>query len=343
VSQNTYRAVQATGAGQLRLIDLPILPPATGQVLIAVEACGICNSDSVTVDGTFPGIVFPRVPGHEVVGRIQELGEGVSAWRVGQRVGVGFLAGRCGQCSACRHDDTVNCENQPISGVHVDGGYAELMLANQNALIAIPDELEPRDAAPLLCAGVTTFRALRNSPARAGDLVAIQGLGGLGHLALQFARRMGFRTVAVARGQQQAHLSRAFGAHQHIDSEAEDPAASLRAMGGARVIVATASDLSNVSALLPGLGRHGRLVVLGAGPALIEVDAVGLSFGEHSLSGSNSGSRGDIEDTLEFSLLQDIRATIETAPVEDAARAYARMMRGEARFRMVLTMEPRIG
>ncbi|HEY3254563.1 MAG TPA: alcohol dehydrogenase catalytic domain-containing protein, partial [Polyangiaceae bacterium] len=210
MNQQTYRAVQAVGAGKLQLVELPVVPPGPGQVRIAVEACGICHTDSITIEAGFPGVVYPRVPGHEVVGRIHALGAGVTGWALGQRVGVGFLAGRCGHCRACRHGDSVNCENQLISGVHLDGGYAELMLASQHALVAIPDELEAPDAAPLLCAGVTTFRALRNSPARAGDLVAIQGLGGLGHLALQFARRMGFRTVAIARGQQKAHVAKAF-------------------------------------------------------------------------------------------------------------------------------------
>lgn len=338
MNQQTYRAVQAVGAGKLELVDLPVVSPAAGQARIAVEACGICHTDSVTVEGTLPGIVYPRVPGHEVVGKILEIGAGVSGWGVGQRVGVGFLAGRCGRCPACRHDDSVNCERQPISGIHLDGGYAEQMLAHENALIAIPDELESRDAAPLLCAGVTTFRALRNSPARAGDLVAIQGLGGLGHLALQFARRMGFRTVAIARGQQKANLAKAFGAHRYIDSDTEDAAATLQSLGGARVIVSTVSDPSRMSVLLPGLGRRGRMVVLGAGAAPIEVGTTGLLFGEHSLAGSNTGSPGDIEDALDFSLLQDIRASIETVPLEDAPRAYARMMRNEARFRIVLTI-----
>jgi D-arabinose 1-dehydrogenase-like Zn-dependent alcohol dehydrogenase len=333
----TYRALQATGAGRLELVDLPVRAPGAGEVRLRVEACGVCHTDVVTLQASFPGLELPRVPGHEVVGRIDALGAGVSDWKIGQRVGVGFLGGRCGRCNSCRSGDFVNCERQLLTGIHRDGGYAEVMLADQNGLVAIPSELSSVEAAPLLCAGVTTFNALTRSRARAGDLVAIQGIGGLGHLAVQYARRMGFHTVAVARGAEKADLAKALGAHVYIDSDAEDPAAALQALGGAQVVLSTVSNPTAMSQMLAGLGRRGQLMVVGAGPEPMPVSTFGLLFGERSIAGSNTGSPFNIEDSLKFSVLQEVRARIETVPLEDAARAYNRMLKNEARFRMVLT------
>src|SRR6058998_4133588 len=235
----TYKAVQATQPGKLELVEKPIVEPAFGQVRIRVEACGVCHSDALTVEGGFPGLTYPRVPGHEVIGKIEAIGPGVQGWKEGQRVGVGFMGGHCGHCESCRRGDFVNCQNQPISGVHSDGGYAEMMIAQASGLAAIPDDLIPTEAAPLLCAGLTTFNGLRNSKARPGELVAIQGVGGLGHLGIQFARRMGLQVAAIARGREKEKLTIELGAHSYIDSEAEDAAATLQRLGGAKVILAT--------------------------------------------------------------------------------------------------------
>jgi len=338
MSAATYRAVQATGGGTLKLVERPLPTPGVGQVLMTVEACGVCHTDALTVEGGFPGLTYPRVPGHEVVGRIAAVGAQVAPqWRVGRRVGVGFLSGRCGECDSCRRGDFVNCAHQPLTGIHFDGGYAEAMVAHQHGLIALPEEFGAVDAAPLLCAGITTFNALRKSLARPGELVAIQGVGGLGHLGIQFARRMGFRTAAIARGGGKKTMALELGAHHYIDSAAEDPAASLQALGGASVIVATASSPASMGPLIGGLKSQGRLVIVGAGAEPLEVNVSGLLFGEHSIAGSNTGTPVETEDMLNFSLLQDIRARIETVPLTQAAEGYARMMRNEARFRMVLT------
>src|SRR5271154_6792898 len=243
----TYRAVEVQRPGQFAVVSKPLQGPGPDQVRIRVEACGVCHSDSATVDGLLPGITFPRVPGHEVVGRIDALGQGVSGWKIGQRVGVGFLGGHCGQCQSCRRGDFVNCSNQPVSGAHFDGGYAEVMMAFPNGLVAIPDGLSSVDAAPLLCAGLTTFNALRRSSAKPGDLVAIHGIGGLGHLGVQYAAHMGFRVVAIARGVEKEQLAKKLGAHHYIDSSAGDPGAALKALGGASLILATASDSKAMS------------------------------------------------------------------------------------------------
>jgi D-arabinose 1-dehydrogenase-like Zn-dependent alcohol dehydrogenase len=332
----TYRAVQVTKPGRLEVVEREVAAPPPGKVRIRVEACGVCHSDALTVEGLFPGVRYPRVPGHEVVGTIDALGEGVSGWKVGQRVGVGFLGGHCGRCSPCRRGDFVNCQNQPISGVADDGGYAEVMIADERALAAVPAELAPADAAPLLCAGVTTYNALRNSPARPGDLVAVQGIGGLGHLAVQFASRMGFRVAAVARGEEKQPLARQLGAHHYIDSQAGDPAAALQALGGASVILATVTSGKAMAALIGGLRARGRMIVVGASPDPIEVAPAQLLFGTRAVEGALTGSPLDSEDTLAFSVLEGIRPRIETAPLEAAAEAYGKMMRNEARFRMVL-------
>jgi D-arabinose 1-dehydrogenase-like Zn-dependent alcohol dehydrogenase len=333
----TYKAVEVTAPGNLRIVERPIPEPDKGQVLIRVEACGICHTDSLTVEGQFPGLSFPRVPGHEVAGRIEAVGSGASAWSAGQRVGVGFFGGYDGHCELCRRGDFINCKNLTVSGISVDGGYAEMMLADANAVVSLPDSLKAVDAGPLLCAGVTTYNALRNAPLRSGDLVAVQGVGGLGHLGIQFARRMGFRTVAIARGIEKEKLARELGASSYINAETEDPAAALQSMGGAKVILATAASSLSMGPLIAGLAPRGRLVVVGASAEPIQVDAVQLLFGARSIEGSLTGTAIDIEDTLAFSVAQNVRPIIEMVPLEHAAEAYARMMRNEARFRIVLT------
>ena len=333
----TYKAVEVTAPGNLRIVERPIPEPDKGQVLIRVEACGICHTDSLTVDGQFPGLSFPRVPGHEVAGRIEAVGSGASAWSAGQRVGVGFFGGYDGHCELCRRGDFINCKNLTVSGISVDGGYAEMMLADANAVVSLPDSLKAVYAGPLLCAGVTTYNALRNAPLRSGDLVAVQGVGGLGHLGIQFARRMGFRTVAIARGIEKEKLARELGASSYINAETEDPAAALQRMGGAKVILATAASSRSMGPLIAGLAPRGRLVVVGASAEPIQVDAVQLLFGARSIEGSLTGTAIDIEDTLAFSVAQNVRPIVEMVPLEHAAEAYARMMRNEARFRIVLT------
>jgi 2-desacetyl-2-hydroxyethyl bacteriochlorophyllide A dehydrogenase len=333
----TYKAIEVGAPSSLRIVERPIPQPGEGQVLIRVEACGICHTDSLTVEGQFPGLTFPRVPGHEVAGRIEEVGARVSQWRVDQRVGVGFFGGQDGHCEPCHRGDFINCQRLTISGITVDGGYAEMMIAEANAVVSLPDSLNAVDAAPLLCAGVTTYNALRNAPLRSGDLVAVQGIGGLGHLGIQFARRMGFRTVAIARGREKEKLARELGAVSYIDAATEDPAATLQRMGGARVILAAASSASSMGPLIAGLAPRGRLIVAGSSPEPIQVDPAQLIFGARSLEGTLTGTAIDIEDTLAFSDLENVRPMIETVPLERAAEAYARMMRGEARFRIVLT------
>ena len=334
----TYRAMPASAVGKLELVTRPLIEPPPGSVRIRVEACGVCHSDVLAVEGVGAGLTFPRVPGHEVVGRIDAIGEAVDRWRPGQRVGVGFLGGYCGHCEPCRRGDFVNCQNQAVSGLHTDGGYAEVMIANERGLAAVPDGLAPADAAPLLCAGVTTFNALRNAPARPGDLVAVHGIGGLGHLGVQFARHMGFRVAAIARGADKAPLAAQLGAHHYIDSGAEDPAAALQTLGGASVILTTVPSGKAMSPMIGGLKAKGRMVVVGVGTDPIEADTAQLTFGTRGLQGSLTGSPIDEEDTLAFSVLQNIRPMIETMKLEQAAEAYGRMMRGDARFRMVLVM-----
>jgi D-arabinose 1-dehydrogenase-like Zn-dependent alcohol dehydrogenase len=336
MASKTYRAVQVSEPGKLELVEREVVEPPAGKVRIRVEACGVCHSDAATVDGQFPGIAYPRVPGHEAIGKIDAIGDGVSRWKVGQRVGVGYLGGPCFVCKPCRHGKFVNCQNQDVSGVSYDGGYAEVMIANENGLSAVPEELSSTEAAPLLCAGLTTFNALRNSPARPGDLVAIQGIGGLGHLGLQYARAMGFRVAAIARGKDKAVLAKKLGAHHFIDSQTQEPGAALRALGGANVILATAASGKAMSPLISSLVPGGRLVAVGVGADPIEVSTVELILGTRSIEGSLTGSAIDGEETLSFSVLGNIRPMIETFPLEAAHEAYARMMRGEARFRIVL-------
>ena len=335
----TYQAVQVTKPGTLEPVERSIIEPASGQVRIRVEACGVCHSDSATVDGIFPGITYPRVPGHEVVGRIDALGSGVQGWAVGQRVGVGFLGGYCGYCEFCRNGDLVNCRNQEYTGIHHDGGYAEVMIAKASGLVSIPNDLSSVDAAPLLCAGITTFSALRNAPAKAGDLVAVLGIGGLGHLGVQYARHMGFEVAAIARGADKAELAKKLGAHHFIDSAATDAAAALQALGGAKVILITASGGKTVAATFKGLRPGGVSIVLGVGPEPIEVSSMDLIFATRRLDGALTGAPAVGDATLRFSALKGVAALIETVPLEEAPAAYAKMMSGKARFRMVLTMD----
>lgn len=337
MATESYRAVQVTTPGKFDLVERSIPQPPAGKVRIRVQACGVCHTDVFTVAGLVPSITYPRVPGHEVVGTIDALGEGVSRWTIGQRVGVGYLSGPCFHCEPCLRGDFVNCENQGITGLHADGGYAELMIANEQGVVAIPESLASADAAPLLCAGLTTCNALRNSRAKAGDLVAVQGIGGLGHLGIQYARGMGFRVVAIGRGADKAPLAIKLGASYYIDSATEDPVDALKKMGGARVILATAPTNKSMGPLLAGLMPRGRLVIVGAGgDGPIEVTGTDLLFGTRSIEGSLTGSIIDTADTLAFSVLENIRPMIETVPLEKASDAYDRMMRGEARFRMVL-------
>ena len=336
-SKSTYRAVHAVSPGQLELTEKPFCDPPPQHVRIRVEACGVCHSDSATVEGILP-IEWPRVPGHEAVGRIDAIGEGVQGWKMGQRVGVGFLGGSCGYCVYCRDGDLVNCINQGYTGVQHDGGYAEMMIARSSGLIAVPDDLSSVDAAPLLCAGLTTFSALRNSSARAGDLVAVFGVGGLGHLGVQYARRMGFEVIAIDRGADRAELSKKLGAHHYIDSDTTDVAKALQERGGAQMVLATASGGKAVAAALGGLRRGGVVISLGATDEPIELSAFELLFKQLSVDGALTGTPEAGDATLRFSVLGDVAAMIETMPLERAAEAYARMMSGKARFRMVLTM-----
>ncbi len=321
----------------LELLERDIPAPGARQVRIKVQACGICHSDMLTVTGALPGIAYPRVPGHEVVGLIDALGADVPDWQVGRRVGVGWHGGHCGHCDPCRRGDFIRCIRGQIPGISYDGGYAEYMIAPFEALAAVPEELSSAEAAPLLCAGITTFNSLRHTDARAGDLVAILGIGGLGHLGVQFASRMGFRTVAIARGADKGPLARKLGAHTYIDSTVQNVAEELTRLGGAKVILATVTDAKSMSAALGGLGTDGRLVVLGASPQAIEAPPFALIVGRRGLAGWPSGTAPDSEDTLRFSLLADVRPMIETFPLAQAAAAYARMMSGQARFRVVLT------
>jgi len=332
------RAVQVTSAnGAFELVERDIPDPAARHVRIKVQACGVCHSDSFTKMGAFPGIQFPRVPGHEVVGIVDAVGAEVPDWTVGQRVGVGWHGGHCGHCRSCRRGDFITCANGQIPGISYDGGYAEYMIAPFEALASVPDELEAAEAAPLLCAGITTFNALRKSGLGPGDLAAVLGIGGLGHLGVQFAAKMGCRTVAVARGSDKEALARKLGAHHYIDSNTQDVAAELGKLGGAKVILATVTSPKAMSAAIGGLAVDGKLVVVGASPEPIEVSPFSLIVERRSVQGWPSGTSIDSEDTMAFSALANIRPMIETMPLERASEAYDRMMSGQARFRMVLT------
>ena len=333
----TYKAIEVSAPGTFRAVEKTLPTPGPGQVRIRVEACGVCHSDAATVEGQWPGLSLPRVPGHEAVGRIEEIGAGVTTWKVGQRVGVGFFGGEDGTCEPCRRGETAYCQNPIMTGITSDGGYAEVMIAEARALALIPDELKSEEAAPLLCAGITTFNALRNA-GRAGDTVAIQGIGGLGHLGVQFARKMGFRTVAIGGGPDKKHLAVKLGAHLYIDAKAEDAAAALQKLGGADVILATAPSGSAIGSLLPGLAVRGKLVTVGVPSDAIPLNGVPLVFGGRSVAGSLTGRAIETQDALDFSVLAEVRPIIETLPLAKAEEAYKKMMEGKARFRMVLTM-----
>ena len=331
------RVVQATGPGQLELAEREVAPPGRGEVVVRVEACGVCHSDSLTVEHHVPGIAYPRVPGHEIAGRLEAVGDGVHPWEVGQRVGVGWFGGNCGHCDPCRRGDTISCVDGRTPGIAYDGGYADRVTVPASALAAIPDGLSAQDAAPLLCAGVTTFNALRGSGARPGDLVAVLGVGGLGHLGVQYARAMGFETVAVARGTGKEEQARSFGAHHYVDSTAGDVAGALQALGGASTILATVTAPDAMSAAVGGLRPRGAMVVVGASAEPMQIPPFALIPGSTAVVGHASGTSKDSEDALRFSALQGIRPMVETFPLEQAAEGYARMMAGEARYRVVLT------
>jgi D-arabinose 1-dehydrogenase-like Zn-dependent alcohol dehydrogenase len=335
----TMRAVQvAVPNGPLELVERSVPEPGDGEVRVKVQACGVCHSDSVTKEGLFPNIGYPRVPGHEIIGTIDAIGTGTHGWHVGQRVGVGWHGGNCGYCDACRGGDAFACETETlITGVTSDGGYADYMIAPATALARVPDELNSVEAAPLMCAGITTFNALRNSGARPGDTVAVLGLGGLGHLGVQYARKLGFRTIAIARGQDKAPLASELGAHHYIDSRAEDPAVALRALGGAKVVLATVTSGAAMSSVQGGLAARGTLMVIGV-PEALSVDPLPLVMGSRMIKGWYSGTSIDSQQALAFSALTGVRPMIETYPLERAADAYDRMMSGEARFRVVLTI-----
>jgi len=333
------KAVQvAKAGGGLELVERNIPEPGRGQVRIKVEACGICHSDLLVKEGYWPGIQYPRVPGHEIAGRIDAIGADVTNWKPGQRVGVGWHGGHCFTCDSCRRGHFVLCQFEKITGINHDGGYAEYMVTPAEAVAAMPDHLPAAEAAPLLCAGITVFNALRNSGARAGDLVAVQGIGGLGHLGIQYACQMGFRTVAIGRGSDKETLARKLGASVYVDTAAGNPAEALHKLGGARVILATAPDSKSMSALVDGLAPDSKLLVVGAGTEALTVTPLQLIGGRKSIQGWPSGSAIDSEDTLRFSSQTGVRPMIERYPLEKATEAYEQMISGRARFRVVLTM-----
>jgi D-arabinose 1-dehydrogenase-like Zn-dependent alcohol dehydrogenase len=333
------KAAQISKPGaDFEIVEREIPKPGMGEVRIKVQACGICHSDVLTKDGTWPGIQYPRVPGHEVAGIVDEVGPGVSAWKTGQRVGVGWHGGHDNTCVACGRGDFRNCSNMKIPGISYDGGYQQYMLAPIEALVAMPDSLAAADAAPLLCAGITTFNALRHSGAMPGDLVAVQGIGGLGHLAIQFASKFGYKVAAVGRGAENAALAQKLGANVYIDSKATNAAQELQKLGGAPVILGTAPSSKAMSELFDGLGPNGKLMVIGATFEPLEVSPIQLISGSRGIQGWASGTPADCEDTLRFSELTGVRPMIETYPLEKAAEGYARMLSGHATFRVVLTM-----
>jgi 2-desacetyl-2-hydroxyethyl bacteriochlorophyllide A dehydrogenase len=332
----TYKAVEISRPGQLALVEKELREPGPRQIRLKVEAAGVCHSDALAIEGHWPGLQYPLVPGHEIAGRVDAVGEGVDNWKVGQRVGIGWYGGECGKCDSCRRGDFVNCANPIIPGFTIDGGYAEYAIVEARALARIPDEISAEEAAPLLCAGVTTFNALRNAKLRPGDVVAVQGIGGLGHLGIQFARRMGFYAVAIARGREKEKLARELGAQHYIDSTTEDPAQALQKLGGANAILATAASGKSMGPLLGGLKARGKLIVVGASQEPMEVVITQLIVGTKTIQGEAVGTAIDIEDTLRFSRQQDIHPVNEIMPLEKAPEAYARMLKNEARFRMVL-------
>ena len=340
----TMKAAQVSKpGGPIEIVERPIPEPGPGEVVLRVEACGLCHSDSLTKEAHWPGIQYPRVPGHEVAGVIHQLGPSLEGpavpWRVGQRVGVGWHGGHCTFCKQCRRGNFVSCDTLRIPGIGYDGGYAEYMLTSAQGLAPIPDVLNPEEAGPVLCAGVTTFNSLRHSGALAGDLVAVQGLGGLGHLGVQFANKMGFETVAIGRGQDKREMVMRLGAHHYVDTDVERPAQALKRLGGAKTILATAPDSKAMTALVDGLGTGGVLLVVGATPDPVQATPFQLIGGRRSLLGWPAGISTDSEDALRFCAFSGVRPMIETFPLEQAAAAYDRMMSGKARFRVVLKMD----
>jgi alcohol dehydrogenase/propanol-preferring alcohol dehydrogenase len=333
----TMKAVQVPGAGaDFEVVEIDIPEPGPGEVRIQVDACGICHSDVFVKEGLFPGIEYPRVPGHEVAGRIDAVGDGVTGFEPGQRVGVGWHGGHCFGCTPCREGDFVNCENGKVTGISFDGGYAEYMVAPHEAVARMPDALASKDAAPLLCAGITTYNALRNTDAQPGDLVAVQGIGGLGHLAVQYAKKAGYEVAALSRGPDKKQLALDLGADHYIDAKADDPAEALQALGGARVILATVPNADAITQVVGGLGRNGTLLIVGVDAEPIQVSPMQLIQGRRKVMGWPSGDARDSEDTLNFSALAGVRPMVETYSLEQAAEAYARMMDNQARFRVVL-------
>jgi D-arabinose 1-dehydrogenase-like Zn-dependent alcohol dehydrogenase len=333
------RAVQVSRPnGPFEIVERDIPEPGPGRVRIKVQACGICHSDTLTKEGTFPGLQYPRVPGHEVVGVVDAAGANVVRWKEGQRVGVGWHGGNCGYCDSCRRGDFFACQtSMQVTGITHDGGYADYMIAPAESVALVPEPLSPVEAAPLMCAGITTFNCLRKSGATAGELVAVLGLGGLGHLGVQYAAKMGFKTVAIARGKDKELLAKKLGAQVYIDSQSQDPAAELLKLGGAKVILATVTSAQAMSAVLGGLGIHGTFMVIGAaGP--MEISPLFLILGERSVKGWYSGTSIDSQDTLDFSVQAGVRAMNEVYPLERVEEAYERMLSGKARFRVVLTM-----
>jgi D-arabinose 1-dehydrogenase-like Zn-dependent alcohol dehydrogenase len=332
------KAVQVSKpGGDFELVERPVPEPGPHQVRIKVEACGVCHSDVLVKEG-MPGLQYPRIPGHEVAGRINAVGADVANWKVGQRVGVGWHGGHCFVCDACRRGDFILCKNEKITSLTFDGGYAEYMVAPAEAVAAIPDDLSAPDAAPLMCSGITTFNSLRRASVIAGGLVAIQGIGGLGHLGIQYARQMGYRTVAIGRGADKEALAKKLGAHHYIDTEKGSAAEALQTLGGARVIMATAPDSKAASGLIDGLAKGGELLVIGVGNEPIPVNTLAIVIARRNVQGWPSGTAMDSEDTLQFSSLTGVRAMIEKFPLEKAAEAYQHMMSGRVRFRAVLTM-----
>jgi D-arabinose 1-dehydrogenase-like Zn-dependent alcohol dehydrogenase len=332
------KAVQVSKpGGPFEVVERPIPDPGRTQVRIKVEACGVCHSDVLVKDG-MSGLQYPRIPGHEIAGRVDAIGADVTNWKIGQRVGVGWHGGHCFVCDACRRGDFIICQNEKITALAFDGGYAEYVVAPAEAVAAIPDDLSSPDAAPLMCAGVTTYNSLRNSPARAGDLIAIQGIGGLGHLGIQFARQMGFRTVALGRGAGVEALAKKLGAHYYIDTTAGSPAEALQKLGGVRLVMSTAPDAKSVPVLIDGLAKGGELLLLGVPPEPFSVSAAAIVVLRRNIQGWPSGTAKDSEDTLQFCSMTGVRAMIEKFPLEKAAEAYDHMLSGRVQFRAVLTM-----
>jgi D-arabinose 1-dehydrogenase-like Zn-dependent alcohol dehydrogenase len=329
-----YAQVVSKG-GPIEVVTREVAEPAAGQVRVRVQACGVCHSDAITKYGIFP-ISYPRCPGHEVVGLVDAIGDGVTQWSLGQRVGLGWYGGHCGKCEPCRRGDLVACQKLSIPGISYDGGYADYVIAPEVALAAVPDAISGADAGPLLCAGITMFNALRNSGARPPDTVAILGMGGLGHLGIQYAAKMGFNTVAIARGADKAKFAKELGAHHYIDSTGADVAQALQKLGGARTILATVTDANAMSAAVGGLGHAGRFVILGVPGDPLKISAIPMIMARQAVAGWPSGTAIDSEDTLKFSVLTGVRAMIEKYPLEKAAEAFARMESGKARFRVVL-------